>query len=272
MIINNIKDMYQPLNIEVSSDKNIIDSKNKIIIYPIYHKKINSSKYKNFKEIPILSKLFFYWSTIAMKISNKEPLKQRHLLNYLKLTDTQDELQYLKELWFGNNETSGYNKYNFCPILLVILRANLKNIIFLLLLQLFHLICRTSQIYFKRELILSFKYLKSNDINDKPDYELSITVFLFIIIKISLVLFSNHLKYLENCLGDKTGIQINSFIYEKNMTSAPSNSYKISEGDIMNYIQVDSESLGLFFYYLPKTILFPFQFFLYIYMLFDFFG
>ena len=228
------------------------------------------SKYTNFWDLSILSRIFFYWSTYAMKISNKTSLKTHHLLKYLRLKDTRSDLSELKNLW-NLNEQSKINKFLSSSLLFVILRTNIFRIISLILQQFFNTIMKTSQIFFLRQIILVFKN-KNNPKSEKPYFSLIPTIIIYIFIKTLHVISRSHIKYSEYMLGRKTSNQIASLIYEKIMTISNKGKEYFNEGDIMNFIQVDSESLGRFFYYFPKTIVFPFQFAMYMYMLFLFFG
>ena len=113
------------------------------------------SKYTNFWDLSILSRIFFYWSTYAMKISNKTSLKTHHLLKYLRLKDTRSDLSELKNLW-NLNEQSKINKFLSSSLLFVILRTNIFRIISLILQQFFNTIMKTSQIFFFKTNNISF--------------------------------------------------------------------------------------------------------------------
>ena len=62
------------------------------------------TKYSSFNNISFLSRIFFFWTTYAMKISNKTSLKINHLLDYLRLTETRSDLKELKNLWYSKNK------------------------------------------------------------------------------------------------------------------------------------------------------------------------
>jgi ATP-binding cassette subfamily C (CFTR/MRP) protein 1 len=207
-----------------------------------------------------------------MKISNKTSLKIHHLLNYLRLTETRSDLKELKNLWYSKNkEKSKFNKFISSHLLLVIVRINIFGIISLILQQFFNTGMKTSQIFFLRQIILVFKNRKDPK-SQKSYFSLIPTIIIYILIKVLHVISRSHIKYSEYMLGRKTSNQIASLIYEKTMTISNKGKENFNEGDIMNFIQVDTESLGRFFYYFPKTIVFPFQFSMYMYMLFVFFG
>ena len=230
------------------------------------------SKYTSFNNISFISRIFFFWTTYAMKISNKTSLKIHHLLEYLRLTETRSDLKELKNLWYSNNkEKSKFNKFISSHLLLVIVRINIFGIISLILQQFFNTGMKMSQIFFLRQIILVFKNRKDSN-SQKSYFSLIPTIIFYILIKILHVISRSHIKYSEYMLGRKTSNQIASLIYEKTMTISNKGKENFNEGDIMNFIQVDSESLGRFFYYFPKTIVFPFQFSMYMYMLFVFFG
>ena len=65
-------------------------------------------------------------------------------------------------------------------------------------------------------------------------------------------------------------VQLDSLIYDKLLrTSLFAN---ISEGSLINFIQIDAEAFGEFFTYTPATMVLPFQIIFFIYLLFSFFG
>ena len=270
----NLETNISPINTSIENSQNNNVNITTTSYLPIANsfslkKKVISS----FSELSLLNKMFFIWTFITMKISNKTSLKVSHLLSYIHLKETRSDLAFLRDIWFGNKEkgTKGYNSLKFCPLLLAIVRANA--------IYLFGLFCATFlntglkfvQIYFLRELIIVFKHL-SDPTSKEPKFSLIPSAMLFLSAKVIYIVANYQIKYLEEMIGKKTSNQISSLIYEKTMLTSASSRSKFSEGEIMNFIQIDSDSLGMFFYYFPKTIVFPFQFSMYMYMLFMFFG
>lgn len=270
----NLETNISPINTSIENSQNNNVNITTTSYLPIANslplkKKVISS----FSELSIFNKLFFIWTFITMKISNKTSLKVSHLLSYIHLKETRSDLAFLRDIWFGNKEkgTKGYNSLKFSPLLLAIVRANA--------ISLFGLFCATFlntglkfvQIFFLRELIIVFKHL-SDPTSKEPKFSLIPSAIFFLSAKVIYIVANYQIKYLEEMIGKKTSNQISSLIYEKTMLTSASSRSKFSEGEIMNFIQIDSDSLGMFFYYFPKTIVFPFQFSMYMYMLFMFFG
>lgn len=270
----NLETNISPINTSIENSQNNNVNITTTSYLPIANslslkKKVISS----FSELSLLNKMFFIWTFITMKISNKTSLKVSHLLSYIHLKETRSDLAFLRDIWFGNKEKGikGYNSLKFCPLLLAIVRANA--------IYLFGLFCATFlntglkfvQIYFLRELIIVFKHL-SDPTSKEPKFSLIPSAMFFLFAKVIYIVANYQIKYLEEMIGKKTSNQISSLIYEKTMLTSASSRSKFSEGEIMNFIQIDSDSLGMFFYYFPKTIVFPFQFSMYMYMLFMFFG
>ena len=249
---NTTQSNYVPITISNADETNVITS---------------------FKQISFFKKMFFLWTLITMKISNKASLKISHLLSYIHLKETRSDLFFLREIWFGDETKGkkGYNTYKFCPLLLAIIRANAISLFLLFCVTFINTGMKFVQIFFLRQLILVFKHL-TDPSTKEPMFSLIPSVIFFLSAKVVYIVVNYQIKYLEEMIGKKTSNQISSLIYEKTMGTSASARSKFSEGQIMNYIQNDSDSLGMFFYYFPKTIVFPFQFSMYMFMLFKFFG
>ena len=228
----------------------------------------------SFSNVSICSRIFFTWTRIAMRISNKVSLKVTHLLSYMKLQITRNDLSFLKDVWYGNLHTgrAGYFNYKYCPLLLAIMRANLLTLLSLFIITFANTGLKFVQIYFLRQLILVYKHIADPIGTKEPSFSLIPSVIYFLTAKSIYIIVNYNIKYFENMIGRKTSNQIASLIYEKTMNLSSSARLKYSEGEIMNFIQIDADSLGPFFYDFAKIIVFPFQFGMYMYMLFNFFG
>ena len=63
-----------------------------------------------------------------------------------------------------------------------------------------------------------------------------------------------HNQMKQQALGIKSSFQLQSLIFHKLLKVSPSSFIqKATQGEIINFIQVDSESLGRFFYYFPSV-------------------
>ena len=83
--------------------------------------------------------------------------------------------------------------------------------------------------------------------------------------------FDHQLKFKQRELTRKTTSHISLLIYEKFMKQKllPSN---MKEGDLINYLQTDTESMASFFLQISKILIFPFQFITYFIVLYKIFG
>ena len=190
----NLETNISPINTSIENSQNNNVNITTTSYLPIANslslkKKVISS----FSELSLLNKMFFIWTFITMKISNKTSLKVSHLLSYIHLKETRSDLAFLRDIWFGNKEKGikGYNSLKFCPLLLAIVRANA--------IYLFGLFCATFlntglkfvQIYFLRELIIVFKHL-SDPTSKEPKFSLIPSAMFFLFAKVfpvSMIVF-----------------------------------------------------------------------------------
>jgi len=221
-----------------------------------------------------LNKLFFFWSTKAMNISNKKNLKINHLAegqeNQINSLFNKIHLEYLRRANFNKKKSS-------CPLFLSILKTNMKELLLITFLSVLVVICRYLQIQLLRFLIIIFRENDNleDDIEKTPSkiknriYFYSI---FFLINKISLIFLQNHSNYRSQVLAIKAGNMLSALIYDKLLRVASIYSGDLSEGQMINYLQVDVDHLGFVFFFAPMTFVVPIQFIINFYILFNFFG
>ena len=77
----------------------------------------------------------------------------------------------------------------------------------------------------------------------------------------------------ENNLALKSTLRLNCFIFDKILKTSPaSNENKSSQGEIINFIQVDSPKLGYMIISCPAMLIYPLQIIIYISLLFYYLG
>ena len=78
--------------------------------------------------------------------------------------------------------------------------------------------------------------------------------------------------YYSEISGVKAANAVAALIYEKVIKSSVFLKNQISEGEILNFMQVDVEKLNYLFTSLPAIIIIPFNIVISFYYLFSFFG
>ena len=138
----------------------------------------------------------------------------------------------------------------------------------MLTLTIIQALIQIGNIYIYRQILLTF----SNRPTDTRVMPLTYLIMLML-----TTFFINHFMnrksdFLVSVIGSKTILQINALIYDKLLHVATYNKSSFSEGELVNYIQIDSEKFGDFLSDSPKTIIFPFQLVFYVTLLFQYFG
>ena len=253
----------------------------------------NDKKYQKKTKANFLNKLFFWWSKKAMEISNKKILTVNHLAknqeNLIDFLFNKITNEYYKRIGFNNpkenfNNLSPHNymkKKSLCPLFFSILISNIKELLIITLLSLLIVLCKYLQIKFLRILIIIFSTIEKEDPNSefgekKNNNDLKnkiyLYAFLFLINKLTLIFLQNHSIYLCEMLGYDSGNMLSALIYDKILNSSLVVSGDTSEGQMINFLQVDIDTLGFLFFFAPMTLVVPTQLIIYFYMLFEYFG
>ena len=265
--------LEEPLNQDVKL--NVINSK----LNNNYEKEIiNSLKAK---KVSFCSRLFFLWTLIIMKLSNKKKLRKTILSESPLFTNKKEQEKFnedfifLKELWEGKKNKNGFKTWTFCPMIFTILRFNLVMILFLFFLLFIVQLCKMIVLFYKRRIINLFYEREQNLINNYSDSKfrllLSKNIVCFLIIELIRFLINHQLKFRQRKLTRKTTSLISLLIYEKFMLQKLLQN-NMKEGDLINYLQTDTESMASFFLQITKILIFPFQFITYFYILYKIFG
>ena len=190
------------------------------------------------------NKLFFLWSRKAIHISNKRDLKIKHLVK------GQENLIYslfqtiYNEYFCKDNPDNNYlkkkkKKSSSCPLFLSIVKSNDDS--------------------------------ETTDIT-KIRNKIFLYAAIFLINKISLIFLQNHSNFKSQILAIKAGNMLSALVYDKILRSSSVIAGNISEGQMINYLQVDIDHLGFIFFFAPMTFVVPIQLILNFYLLFKFFG
>jgi hypothetical protein len=97
--------------------------------------------------------------------------------------------------------------------------------------------------------------------------------FSLILGKLISMIISSQSSNFESIMAIKSIYKINCFIFDKILKTSPSsNQKKSNQGEIINYLQVDSGKVAGLLRTLPKMVIYPIQIVIYIYVLFSFLG
>lgn len=163
-------------------------------------------------------------------------------------------------------DNMGYkNKKN--GLIKTILSANKGNLIIAIIISLVMVTFEFSLVYIFRELIQSMDPTHTPFI---PFMYLGITYFS---VKLLNIMLNRQNAIFQAYLGFKSSVDLNCFIYTKLLKASPSSlKEKSKEGEIINFIQVDSNKLNMTLYLSPGIIIIPIKIIVYSFMLFQFFG
>jgi ABC-type multidrug transport system fused ATPase/permease subunit len=171
---------------------------------------------------------------------------------------------YTKKLYgFWNN---GYNKRKTCPLFCTSIRANLSTYVRMIFFSLIGGFLEFTSVYFFREYIKSFQ----NDWKDSFSLGRTNVGIIFAISKLLSAFINRQTSFYQIKIGFKIAAELNCFIFDKVLKASPSSmKEKSNEGEIVNFLQVDSMKLINTMTSSPNILIIPFQLIVYSIMLFD---
>ena len=219
-----------------------------------------------------LGKIFFNWSRYAMGIANKTHLKIIYFKNIGQKDQSENLLNPLYEEWnkakFNKSEN---NVFDENTLFKSILKTYYKWIIILSIMNLCTNILKYVQIFFYESIITYFEHYHNPE-KDPPFFNIYINAIGLIMAKFATTFFHHQTKFLSELMGVKAYNAVTALLYDKIMKTSVFIKNQISEGEILNYIQVDSEKLNFLFTSLPSIITIPFNLVISFWALFAFFG
>ena len=219
----------------------------------------------------IIKKTFFLWILYATQLANKNPLKISDFQSIAEEDHAENLLKPISEKW--HIEKGKIEKENYPKNLLfkTILKAYYKKIILLCVLNLVTNLLKYLQIYFYDAIIQNFEH--HHDPEEKsPLFSVSVNAVGLVLSKVLTTFFHHHTKFNSEISGVRAENAVSSLIYEKVTKSSIFMKNQISEGEILNFIQVDAEKLNYLFTSLPAIIVIPVNIVISFYALFKFFG
>ena len=246
----------------------------------------------NISKKSFLNKIFFFWATKAMNISNKKILKIKHLAkgqeNQINTLFNIIRTEYNSRVDINFNDYENIKPHHYalmkknkkkssCPLFLSIVKSNIKELLLITFFSILVIICRYLQIQLLRLLIIYFREnyeLEEGEISNPLKLRNKIYLYsaFFLLNKISLIFLQNHSNYRSQILAIKAGNMLSALIYDKLLNTSSIYNGDLNEGQMINYLQVDIDHLGFVFFFAPMTFVVPIQFVINFYMLFNFFG
>ena len=226
--------------------------------------------YDPYLESNFINRFFFYWAYKILKLSKKYKLKIKDLGKPASNNNANIFLNNFKRIW----EDLGYKNYKKYALLRTILRANNYSIIQIMILSIFQAGLDYFSILITKQFIDYFNKTGNKEYTtylvNVPLWALGCT---FIGTQIFLVLININNQMIQINLGNKVGYQLNCFIYNKILNYSSSGFIKgANQGEIINFIQIDSMRLLFFLTRSPNALISPILIITYIYLLFDFFN
>ena len=220
----------------------------------------------------IFGKFFFNWTRYAMDTANKAPLKIVDFKGLGKNDQSQNLLKPLLEKWNTEKSKKEDLILNENAFFYAILKTYYLWIIALTILNICIDSLKYLQIYFYDSIIQYFEYYHSPEETEPPFLPIYANAVGLVLIKIGKTFFHHQVKFVSQALGVKGANAVTALIYEKVTKTSIFIKSQISEGEILNFIQVDSEKLNFLFTSLPKILTVPFNLVVSFYALSLFFG
>ena len=220
----------------------------------------------------IFGKFFFNWTRYAMKIANKNPLNISDFNGIGEKDHSENLVKPISEKWYEEKGKIKDEKYPNNLFFKSILKAYYKRIIVLSILNLCVSALKYLQIYFYDAIIKNFEHHHEPEENDSPLFPVYGNAIGLVGTKLFTTFFHHQVKFNSEISGVRAANAVAALIYEKVTKSSIFLKNQISEGEILNFIQVDSEKLNYLFTSLPAIVIIPFNLTISFYALFSFFG
>ena len=249
-----VKDL---LNEKIDSKKEIKDS---LLINVDDPKNISVDYYSSAN---CLSSLFYYWAFKIIKLSHKVKITIPHLGSLTGKYSSLNFMNHFYHIYFDlNYQTKG--------LVWSIFRSNVCTILIVLFLGLSSTGINVVQMMIFKAYVALFK---EDQINNTDIYTFIYYGVGFLITKLINIFISKKINEYQNFVGFKAGVELNCLIFDKLLVVSPSSRHNKAEtGEIVNYVQIDSNQLIRFVTMSPSLITIPISIFAYSFLLFDYLG
>ena len=261
-----MKEAKNELKSPLTGDNNLSQSLN------VPYEPLEENKLTPYYKTNIIGKFFFNWTRYAMDTANKAPLKIIDFKGLAEKDQSHNLLKPLYEKWYSEKKEKENLFLDENAFFKSIIKTYYLWIIALTILNICIDSLKYLQIYFYDSIIQYFEYYHSPDKYEAPFLPIYINALGLVLIKISKTFFHHQVKFVSSLLGVKAANAVTALIYDKVTKTSIFIKSQISEGEILNFIQVDSEKLNFLFTSLPKILTVPFDLVVAFYALFLFFG
>ena len=252
-------------------DQNI-DEKNKELLNRTI---TNTKRTINYTNESLFSKIFFNWSKLAIRISNKRILKTSDVCALRKDQSTRYNIKNLQEKY--NKYFAEKRKY---PLMISIFVVHRVLLCYLLFLDITTMILDYMRMFFFSKILKIFsektffqKNRTYNDIFFKLDFNIMEATGIFILIKFIRAIMLNHLDFNNIILCEKITNEMTSLLFEKIIKGSTATNHSTKgEGEKLNLIEVDAEEIGTLFYLGPFVLTAPIKVGISIFFLFKLLG
>ena len=216
-----------------------------------------------------ISRILVIWAIKIVKLSNYISLKSEYLGNLPEEFQSKYYINDLKEKWYNQN----YKNKKYYPLISSAISCNKLLFFYVMLTVFLRSIMEPIRLSLYREFMSRFS--KNN--NKKDIFYSFFTqkqiAFLFVFFRIiAILVWRKSLEY-ECLLGNKISSQFQCLIYEKLLKiSLASTKQRIDTGQVINYIQSDSQQLINLLSLFPDLFCIPIKIIIYSYMLFQILG
>ena len=244
-----IENIDEENNIKDSMIVDIHDSKNVDIDY--------------YSSANCISSLFYYWAFKIIKLSHKVKITIQNLGTLKGKYSSLNFMPHFYHIYFDlNYQTKG--------LIWSVFRSNLCTILLVLILGLLSTGVNVVQMIIFKAYVALFKedQINNTDIITFVYYGVG-----FLLTKLVNIFLSKKINEYQNFVGFKAGVELNCLIFDKLLVVSPSSRHNKAEtGEIVNYVQIDSNQLIRFVTMSPSLITIPISLFAYSFLLFDYLG
>ena len=210
-----------------------------------------------------ISSLLYYWAFKIIKLSHKVKITIQHLGT---LKGNHSSYNFMKHYYYIYNELD----YKSKGLVQSIFRSNLGTIILVLILGLCSTGVNVVQMMIFKQYVAMFK----EDSIHTTEFMMFVYFGVgFLLTKLINIFLSKKINEYQNYVGFKAGVELNCIIFDKLLVVSPSSRHNKAEtGEIVNYVQVDSNQLIRFVTMSPSLITIPISIFAYSFLLFQYLG
>ena len=227
-------------------------------------KKFNSQV--NFTEANIFSRLFFWWSRLAIKLSNKGILRTKDVSALSKEQSTGVHIVRLTKNWNHDSQ----NKTATYPLVYSLFKTHYCEIIALFFLEILFMAADYLNVFFFRQMIQFFSYDLSKT---QPLFSLMQSAVSIIVLRFLRSVIFNHMQFRNVLVSERITNELTALLYEKILkANTNGNQSAKEEGEKLNLIEIDAEKVGFLFFIGPKIIMGPISVGFSLYLLFNLFG